>query len=241
MQDKIVELIAEHFGVAFLIGLVLIGALIFLVWWCRGVYERLKQVDKLPCKENGERIQEHAEKLKRVENLPCKENGEQIRKHAEKHSEIAQAVTKIETSIEFMQKSIDSLTQSIQKNTKLILDPFTQAHSPISITDAGKEMIKRIGMDKMFERNWPRIESLIRENAVSKNPYDIQEFCTEQAVVFPEKFLEPEELDRVKLDAYNNGLNLLPYMRVIAVMSRDRYLEENGYKIEDIDKYSPKE
>lgn len=110
-------------------------------------------------------------------------------------------------------------------------------HGPITISDAGKEMIKRIGMDKMFERNWPRIESLIRENAVSKHPYDIQEFCLYQTIVFPEKFLQPEELDCVKLDAYNNGLNLLPYMRVIAVLARDKYLEENGYKVEDIDKY----
>ena len=135
-----------------------------------------------------------------------------------------------------MQKSIDSLAQSLQSNHKVIADPFTQTHSPLSITEKGHEMIKRIGMDKMFESNWERIKKLIEECSESKNPYDIQQFCMQQAVVFPEKFLSEKQLDTLKTDAYNTGIPLTSYMKVLAVLSRDRYFKENGIDISEVDK-----
>ena len=139
-----------------------------------------------------------------------------------------------------MQKSIDSLAQSLQSNHKVIADPFTQTHSPLSITEKGHEMIKRIGMDKMFESNWERIKKLIEECSESKNPYDIQQFCMQQAVVFPEKFLSEKQLDTLKTDAYNTGIPLTSYMKVWAVLSRDRYFKENGIDISEVDKRKTK-
>ncbi|WFE84913.1 hypothetical protein [Parabacteroides chongii] len=59
-------------------------------------------------------------------------------------------------------------------------------------------MIERLEVDKMFERNWERINSFIEDNASSKNPYDIQEFLIQQAVVYPEKFLQSDEIDKIK-------------------------------------------
>ncbi len=68
-------------------------------------------------------------------------------------------------------------------------------------------MVNKLGIYEMFDNNWMRIKFLIEENAQSKNPYDIQQFCIEQAVVFPEKFLKEEELAKIKLDAYNLGVH----------------------------------
>ena len=42
------------------------------------------------------------------------------------------------------------------------------------------------------------------------------------------RFLQPDEIDTIKKDAYAQGLALMDYMKVIAVMARDKYLEENG-------------
>ena len=110
----------------------------------------------------------------------------------------------------------------------LIKDGFTQTHSPLSITDKGWEMIHRLGVDKMFENNWTRIKSLITENVEHKNAYDINNFCIEQAVVYPEKFLSESETAVLKDDAYQNGDTLASYMKVIAVLARDRYFKETG-------------
>lgn len=79
----------------------------------------------------------------------------------------------------------------------------------------------------------------IENNAGSKNPYDIQEFLIQQAVVCPEKFLQPEEIDKIKIDAYNTGVNIVPYMRVIAVLARDKYFSEHNILVEDVDKHDP--
>lgn len=100
-------------------------------------------------------------------------------------------------------------------------------------------MMKRLSIEEMFEGNWLRIRMLIEQNAESKNPYDIQQYCLEQAIVFPEKFLQPEEVDRLKTDAYEKGLPLTSYMRVIAVLARDRYFHEHHIDVNEVDKNDP--
>ncbi|WFE85007.1 hypothetical protein [Parabacteroides chongii] len=100
-------------------------------------------------------------------------------------------------------------------------------------------MIERLEVDKMFERNWERINSFIEDNASSKNPYDIQEFLIQQAVVYPEKFLQSDEIDKIKIDAYNTGVNIVPYMKVIAVLARDKYFSEHNILVEEVDKHNP--
>ena len=215
MEDKFVDIIVEHLGLAFFVGVLLVGCLIFLVWWCRGIYEKVKSMD----------------------NLPCNENREKINLHSERHNETSQAIARIEATLGFMQKSIDSLAKSIQKENKLIIDPYTKSHSPLSITEAGRKMMDRLGIDDMFEKNWPRIEAFIEDKY--KNPYDIQEFLIQQAVVYPEKFLQIDEIDKIKLDAYNTGVDIVPYMKVIAILARDRYFSEHNILVEDVDKHDP--
>ena len=90
-------------------------------------------------------------------------------------------------------------------------------------------------MKQMFSNNWSRIKQLIDNEVESTNAYDINEFCIKYAVVFPEKFLKPEEVDILKNDAYAQGLTLMEYMKIIAVMARDKYFEENNIKVEEIE------
>ena len=87
MEDKLIELVADHFGLSFLIGTVLVGVLIFLIWWARGMYERVRS----------------------IENLPCKSNTEKIDSHIGRPGEVDTAISRLETSITYMQKSIYSL------------------------------------------------------------------------------------------------------------------------------------
>lgn len=219
MEDKLVEIITNHLGLSFLIGIVVVGLFIFTVWWMRGIYDKIRAVDKLPCQSNSAKIDNHISE----------------------HGAVDVAITRIDTSISYMQRSIDSLSQSLQRNNQIIVDPFTQSHSPIAITTAGVEMMERVSGNQMFEANWSRINQLIEENASSKNPYDIQQFCMEQAVVFPEKFLQPMELNLIKMDAYIMGVPLTSYMRVFAILARDRYFEEHGIDVSEVDKNAPEQ
>lgn len=148
------------------------------------------------------------------------------------------SIAKIETSLEYLSNEIHSFIQSFQNN-QIKTDPFTQKHSPLKITEEGYETVKRLGLDKMFQENWDRILELCKKELQSDNPYDIQKFFIEQAVVFPEKFITNIQIDYIKLDAYKTGYDLTSYMKVFAVMARDKYFELKEIDEDDIDKYDP--
>lgn len=145
-------------------------------------------------------------------------------------------MTRVETSVEYLQKSLDSLTKGLQGNKGIIIDPYSLNHSPLSITPKGREMMQRLGVEEMFERNWERIDRYIDENVKDKNAYDVDQFCLEQAVVFPERFLAKEEVNVLKDDAYKEGLSLTSYMRVIAVLARDKYLGVHNIEVPKTEK-----
>lgn len=246
-MDKIIDIIVQHAGAAFFICVAAMVALVFMAWWARGMYERVRSIESLPCKDNQEKLKKQEEQREYLEKaiirmeesvskLPCSDHSSVLERHSGKHEDMQKSVTRIETILSYMQKSMENISQSLQHSGRgIIIDPFTQTQSPLSITQKGIEMINRLHVDKMFEKNWPRIHKLIEENVESASPYDIQQFCLEQAVVFPEKFLSEEELIIIKSDAYLNGLTITSYMRVIAVMARDRYFETHNIPLSVLD------
>lgn len=217
MEDKFVEIIAENLGTAYIVGLVAMGLLIFVIWWARGIYERVCRIDKLPCDKHSKKMEEQDRRREETE----------------------RSIIRIDATLTYMQKSMDALVQSLQGSQRGTPDPYTQAHSPLSLTPLGMEMVAKTGMNEMLQKKWDSIRNMIDKNSESKNPYDIQQYCLEQAVVFPEKFLNSEDLDRLKTDAFQKGLTLMPYMRAVAVLVRDRYFEEKGIDIKEVDASNP--
>lgn len=212
MEDALNQFVIDNFGLSVFVMVALIIGIIALSIWCHSIYVRAKRIDTLPCDTHKEKMHEH-------------EN----------------AVGRIETALEYIQKNIESLSQSIQSNNKgIVTDPFTQTHSPLSLTEKGKEIAENLGLRKMIDKKWAEINMLIKDNANSLNPYDIQQFCIEQAIVYPEKFLCQEDLEKMKNEAYRTGILLTSYMRVIAVLSRDRYFEENGIDVSEVDASDPR-
>ena len=106
---------------------------------------------------------------------------------------------------------------------KLITDPYTASHSPLALTDTGIKKAKDLGIYDMIDKKWNDISNLISENIKSGNPYDVQQFCIEQCLLFPDKFLEDGDLDKLKLDAYNEGINIDSYMRIVAVLLHEKF------------------
>lgn len=219
MEELINKIFTEHFGVAISILVIVLFGLVFLIVWAVKVYYGIKY---------------------KLDHLPCEHNASKIDSHLERHTEVDISVTRLTTSIEYIQRIIEGIQQSMQsQNRNLSTDSFTQNNSPLTVSPNGKEMIKRTGLDEMIYRNWGNIEKLIRENAGSMNPYDIQQYCIKQAVVFPEKFLLEEDLNKIKIDAYNSGNSLTSYMKVVAVLSRDLYFKENNIKLAEVDRNDP--
>lgn len=243
IQEKLAKLLEEHFGVVFTTCVFIVAAiltgLIWLTIWLYKVYHLKKDVEKLPCKEHALKLDRVVAVETKINSLPCSEHMEQIRNHTEGHTSVLSRLSSIDTTLIFLQKGVDGLNQSLQKGNKIITDSFTQSHSPLSITELGYKMIERMGIQEIFELNWSRINELIKSEAIGRNPYDIQQFCIQQAVVFPEKFISESELNKIKVDAYNTGNPLQSYMKVIAVMARDRYFKENDIDVSEVDANDP--
>lgn len=200
MEETINKIIIEHLGLSVFIFLVVIVGIVLVSIWCHTIYLKVKKIDELPCD-----------------------------KHQDKMATHDNAVTRIETAITYLTKEIDNAISTFQRQN-IKTDGFTQTHSPLSITEQGWEMVRRLGLEEMFEDNWPRIKELINGGVPNKNAYDIDDFCIKTAVVFPEKFLSGANIAVLKDDAFKNGLTLTSYMKVVAVMARDRYFKENGMK-----------
>lgn len=231
-MDAVLDYLKELLGnTAFVGGVIIVGLIIgalWLAWWGRGIKEKVSKVD-----DHDQRMNEFRDAVARINALPCTNHAHDIGRHDEEHRNMESRMARVETSVEYLQRSLDSLTKGLQGNSGLILDPYSLNHSPLSITERGREMMRRVGMGDMFDQNWDRIEHLIDEGVEDKNAYDIDQFCMEQAVVFPEKFLDKEAIGVLKADAYKEGLSLTSYMRVVAVLARNRYLEEHQIRVED--------
>lgn len=223
IETWIDNLVREHFTTSLIVVLVVIVSLVLLVWKLASLWYK---INNLPCDNHTEKLGELQRKNFDKSELPCKTHSEKVEKHSE-------SVSRIDTTLTFLTKSIEEMNSQLQKMNNTV--PFTQQHSPLRISERGWEVVKKLGMDKMFVNNWDRIKQFIDDEVESKNAYDINEFCIKYAVVFPEKFLQPEEVNVLKNDAYIQGLTLMEYMKIIAVMARDKYFEENNINIEEID------
>lgn len=223
IETWIDNLVREHFTTSLIVVLVVIVSLVLLVWKLASLWYK---INNLPCDNHTEKLGELQRKNFDKSELPCKTHSEKIEKHSD-------SVSRIDTTLTFLTKSIEEMNSQLQKMNNTV--PFTQQHSPLRISERGWEVVKKLGMDKMFVNNWDRIKQFIDDEVESKNAYDINEFCIKYAVVFPEKFLQPEEVNVLKNDAYIQGLTLMEYMKIIAVMARDKYFEENNINIEEID------
>lgn len=229
-MDSIIDFLKIVFGdTAFVGGFVCVAVIVialWLAWWGRGIKEKVSKVD-----DHEKHMDEFRDAVSKIQALPCDSHSNIMDRHDKEHRNAENRMTKVETSMEYLQKSLDSLTKGLQGNKGIIIDPYSLNHSPLSITPKGREMMARLGVEDMFNRNWERIDRYIDENVKDKNAYDVDQFCLEHAVVFPEKFLKKEEVNILKDDAYKEGLSLTSYMRVIAVLSRDKYLAAHNIEV----------
>ncbi len=219
METLINDFVREHFA-TFVICVIIALCLFALVLWFILSYLQFRKQAK--CDEHRKKLDEFGSTY---HDLPCKTHNDKLEKHGLE-------VQSLKTSIEYLNKNLDRLNTSISNSGAT----FTQQHSPLRISPLGWEVVKKLGIDGMFQRNWARIKNTIDSELEQKNAYDINEYCIKQAVVYPEKFLQLAEIAVLKDDAYLRGMALMDYMKIVAVMARDKYFEEVGITFDEGEK-----
>ena len=150
---------------------------------------------------------------KRIDELPCEQHLEYI--------------SEIRSGFDFIRGAL---------STAPIDGKFAKRKSPFSLTKEGVDFIEMYKVNDRISEKWDYIESTITSKNLT-SAYDINEFCYEWAIKYPEEFFTHEDLEDLKNIALGRGENLHMYSIIIFILVRDRYFGEKGINIKDIDKH----
>ena len=135
---------------------------------------------------------------------------------------ISDRLIKVETKI-------DLIYQHTNKNSPIM------SNSPISLTNIGETISKDINAGEILKKYLQKLENdsiLLNCNSA----YDIQKNSMELAKNKLIKYLNEEELLKVKNQAYNYGILVEDVMSIFGVLLRNYILNKKGISIYDIDK-----
>lgn len=109
--------------------------------------------------------------------------------------------------------------------------------SPISLTEAGKQITEKIKAQEIFQNYEEKLTGLVE----SKNPlnaYDIQQASFEVAKKHLINFLNEDELQLVKNEAFIRGILVEDILEVFGILLRNKILRKKNFSIAEIDGYS---
>lgn len=146
---------------------------------------------------------------------------------------------KLENKVDTLSTDISYIKMQLTLLNTNTTGSLVQSHSPISLTDKGKIIAKKMNIETMLANNWDKIYEYIDANVQSKNAYDIQQFCIETATISLDKLFTSSDLDKIKNFAYNEGRPIGYYGGMIGVLIRDKYFEIRGINPNTIDEFAP--
>ncbi len=115
-------------------------------------------------------------------------------------------------------------------------EPLGKKRSPVALTERGNKVLTESGGQKFIEDNLNEL----KEKVELKNPktsYDVQEYSK----VVIEELTTDERINNMKEYLYKEGMELDDLIFVLGIYLRDKVLENKGWKVEDVDKYTPAE
>ena len=164
---------------------------------------------------------------RKVKTLPCKDHEEELKKISDIASEISSLNGKV--SVLLMDRGSSSTDKVAW-----------ESNSPIRISSYGKGISESVGLEKFVNDNWDfTYEYIHNRTKGSMNPYDIQQVCFDVAFLESEKVLSTEGFDKLRLKAFSEGVALYDFQRLVGLIARNKYFDQLGINIEEIDKHDP--
>lgn len=212
MEEKLYNFISAAFGTSFAVALVIM----FLALWL--TYYITKKIT-----------------LINAEHSQIKEEAKAVEERIDKRfGQMDKRIDKVETCMDEIRKDISFLKGTIEVTLRSS-GALTQAHSPISLTEKGKRVAEEIKADKIIATNWERMRATLDAEDL-KTAYDIQQFCIETPEFEPLRFFDETTVNHIKDFAFNQGMPIQMYYRMLGVIIRDRYFDEKGISLQDVDK-----
>lgn len=150
------------------------------------------------------------------------------------HKERIGNVEAIRDIVIALNAKVDLIYQNTNPN------PLVKAQSPISLTEAGREIVKQISAETIFKKHSKKLIGLVEAKS-PKNAYDIQQSSFTVAKRELIDLLNEEELGAVKKVAFERGLLVEDLMTVFGILLRNRILEDKNIPIAEVDRHEKKE
>ncbi len=235
-MEEVFSIMEQHFGLtvaaAVFLVLAILAGIAYLAWKAGEIRAKLTTYDANKCVNHDARLLARETQHNDLQSS-YNRTREEFDGHMIKHEDFASSVAELRSAVDAMRRLTDLLF------TNKITSEFTKSQSPVTISPEGDQIIKSLGLHEMIDKKWADLSHLITEKAGTASPYDIQQFCITQSMLYPELFLCEEDLIRIKEEAYHTGRTINPYMNLIGVMVRDKYFIEHHINIADIDKHDP--
>jgi len=208
------------------IGMMIIVALV--VFWATkyhlSIQNTKKKVDLLPCDSNGKKLDILELQIGR---LPCDSHTAKLDRHS--------------TKLDIIDFKIDTISASLEHLASK-KDAYSKRKSPLSLSNLGVELASSNNFKEIINKNWNKINASIKALGTN-NPYDLQKYSIDTAladvIVKPPTFFTEEDIDKFKILAYKSDADLLSVTRVLGIMIRDRYFEENNIDVFAVDSHDP--
>lgn len=215
-MDIVKDWIIANFGVTALVFIALLILAVYVGIW---VTKLRKDVENKPCVSHHNAINEQSRRLEQDSALLHRMEGQ------------LESLTRLETGLQQVSNTLHMMAAGLNTSS-----PLTQSHSPVSLTQKGEEIAKELNLKNVINQNWDKISKVIGEET---NPYDIQMKFISIFISEPDSYIDPESMDRIKTNAFSNGIPLIDYMRMTGILARDRYFHDHGIDVNEVDKSDP--
>ena len=163
-------------------------------------------------------------------------------KQLERASESGDRVIALETNIgkavEFGERIVRIETKLDLIFQKLSPNPFAQSHSPISLTNDGNEISKKMNVEATIARLYPNLIDLVNKKS-PQTAYDIQEcaFAVTRDTLF--SWLSNAEINLLKNEAFDKGMSIDSFSIIYGVVLRDQIFRDRNISVADVDLHDP--
>ena len=136
-MEPVTRFIEQNFGLSFLVGVIVVGAVISGIVWI--TIWAVKLTNK------------HKDISKRIDDLPCPHHTSKIDKHDEQFADTRALMSRMEGQLELLvQNSIEKGNRKIKKKSGLA---FSAKHSPRQLNGNGIELLNDCGGKEFLETN----------------------------------------------------------------------------------------
>ncbi len=217
-MEPLTRFIEQNFGLSFLVGVIVVGAVVSGVVWITIWAVNL--------------LNKHKATASKIDALPCSHHSTKIEKHDEQFADSKAAICRIEGQLDLLVKT---LIPKQKKRIQRAAPCFSGKHSPRQLNQNGVELLKDSGADKFLDAN---MDFFIKKMEViaPKTAYDVEDLAStvllaesDDDIFIPLKsWVYNAPARQLKNDDGTTKMQDIELDDIIFVMSlplRDRYLK----------------